>query len=88
MSRGRGGVYKREVLYPALLKSRLALGGLGAYLGHVLGAARNKGAGVEPFGPLPPGAFALGGAILLLGSVAVAGAVLGIMTAMHGPPPH
>ena len=78
----------RIILYTSLVKFLFALGGLGGYLGHVRGAMRNRGAGVEPFGPLPTGVFALGAAIVLLGSVAVGGTVLGIVTATHGPPPH
>jgi hypothetical protein len=78
----------RRILYTALLKFVFALGGLGTYLGHVLGAATNKDAGIEPFGVLPTGALVFGGVIALLGSIAVCGAVLGIMTALYGPSPH
>src|SRR5262245_58569807 len=78
----------RRGLYTSLLKLVFALGSCGACLGHGTGAARNREHGVAPFGALPSGAFILGGMIVLLGSLAVCGAVYGVMTALYGPSPH
>jgi hypothetical protein len=74
--------------YTGLFDLVAALGGLGAYAGHVVGAARNKDAGFKPFGPLTPGALGVGGAIVVVGTAVVLAAVLGIMVLLKGPPPH
>src|SRR5262245_21899146 len=74
--------------YTGLFDLVVALGALGVYLGHVLGAATYKEAGFKPLGPLTPGVFAVGGAIVVLGTIVVLGSVLGIMTLIKGPPPH
>lgn len=74
--------------YLALWRLVVPLGALGAYVGHVVGAARCKEAGFAPFGPLTPGVLAVGAAIVLLGSLLVMGSVFGIMTLIKGPPPH
>src|SRR5262245_10206919 len=54
--------------YAALFDLVAPLGGLGAYIGHVVGAARNKEAGFKPLGPLTPGVLIVGGLIVLLGT--------------------
>ena len=45
-------------------------------------------AGIAAFGPLPQGVMITGAVIWFLGTVAVVGTVLGVMTSIHGPPPH
>jgi hypothetical protein len=80
----RSGSFK----YTGLFDMLLGLGALGAYLGHVLGAFRDKSGTIKPFGPLTPGILGTGALIVFLGSVLVIGTVLGIMTAIKGPPPH
>ena len=74
--------------YTALFQMTAALAGAGTYLGHVVGASRNKDAGIAAFGPLPQGVMITGAVIWFLGTVAVVGTVLGVMTSIHGPPPH
>jgi hypothetical protein len=74
--------------YTGLVKMVWALGGLGTYLGHEAGCLRHRAHGVKPFRPLTPGTMACGATIWMLGSIAVFAAVLGIMTLLHGPPPH
>jgi hypothetical protein len=75
--------------YTGLFDLVAPLGGLGAYISHIVGAARNKEAGFKPLGPLTPGVFLAGGGIVLVGTVIVLAAVTGIMTAVKGyPPPH
>jgi hypothetical protein len=81
----RAGRFSYTVLFDLVAP----LGGLGAYIGHIVGAARNKEAGFKPIGPLTPGVLMAGGAIVLVGTVLVLAAVMGIMTAVKGyPPPH
>src|SRR5262249_7495021 len=65
--------------YTALFDLVVPLGGLGAYIGHVVGATRNKEAGFRPLGPLTPGALMVGGVIVLVGTAIVLAAVMGIM---------
>jgi hypothetical protein len=79
---------RKTFRYTTLLELVAAIGGAGTYLGHVIGASRNKEAGIEPFGPLTPGVMLMGAAIWFGGVVAVCAAVLGVMIAIHGPPPH
>jgi len=74
--------------YTGLFDLVVGLGVLGTYLGHVIGAARDKDAGIKPLGPLPPGVLLVGGAIVLFGTAVVVGSVLGIMISIKGPPPH
>jgi len=75
--------------YTALFDLVAPLGGLGAYTGHVAGAMRNKEAGFKPLGPLTPSVLMVGAGIVLIGTVIVIAAVMGIMTAVKGyPPPH
>src|SRR5262249_55636224 len=74
--------------YTGLFQLLVSLGGLGTYIGHVLGALRNREAGFKPFGPLTPGVLGVGAGIVLAGTVVVLFTVLGIMTQIKGPPPH
>jgi hypothetical protein len=75
--------------YTALFNLVAPLGGLGTYIGHVVGAARNKEAGFKVLGPLTPGVLMMGAGIVLVGTAIVIAAVMGIMTAVKGyPPPH
>jgi hypothetical protein len=74
--------------YTVLVELVFALGGSGTWLGHVVGCLRHKELGINPLGPLPIRVAAPGAAIWLFGTIAVCGAVLGIMTALYGPPPH
>jgi hypothetical protein len=75
--------------YTLLFDFVAPLGGIGAYIGHVVGAARNKEAGFQPLGPLTPGVLMVGGGIVLVGTIVVLAAVMGIMTVVKGhPPPH
>ena len=74
--------------YAGMVKILFSLGALGAYLGHAIGAARNKEAGFKPFGPLTQEVLTVGAVIVVVGSAAVMGAVLGIMTLIYGPSPH
>src|SRR5215207_1296707 len=46
---------RKTFQYTTLLQLVASLGGAGTYLGHVLGAYRDKDAGIAPFGPLPQG---------------------------------
>ena len=64
--------------YTGLFQLVAALGGLGTYLGHVVGAARNPDAGHKPSGPLAPGVLGVGAAIVVVGTVVVVGSVLGV----------
>lgn len=57
--------------YVGLLKLLFALGTIGTYTGHVIGAAVYREAGLKPFGLVPLGAWAVGGTIVLGGSFAV-----------------
>ena len=64
------------------------MGGAGTYLGHVIGASRDKDAGIAPFGPITTGVMLTGLGIWFIGTVAVCAAVLAVMTSIHGPTPH
>src|SRR5262245_28980030 len=75
--------------YTTLFDLVAPLGGLGAYIGHIVGASRNPEAGFTPLGPLTPSVLMVGGVIVLVGTVIIMAAVMGIMTAIKGyPPPH
>ena len=74
--------------YTGLFNLVVALGALGTYAGHVIGAAKYKDAVFKPLGLLPQGVFIVGAVIVLLGTIAVVGAILGVMTLIKGPPPH
>jgi hypothetical protein len=74
--------------YATLVNLLLPLGAVGVYVGHIVGAVRYKEAGFRPLGPLTAGVLFLGATIVIVGSAAVLGAVLGIMTLAKGPPPH
>jgi hypothetical protein len=79
---------RKTFQYTTLFQLVAAAGGLGTYLGHVVGALRDRDAGHSLFGPLPQGVMLTGAAIWFFGTVAVVGAVLGVMMSIHGPPPH
>lgn len=74
--------------YTGLVKFLFSLGGLGTYLGHVAGCLRHKELGIHPFGQLRLGILAVGGLIVIAGTMAVFGGVLTILTALRGPAPH
>jgi hypothetical protein len=74
--------------YTGLFQLTASLGGMGIFVGHIIGAARNPDAGIKPIGPLSQGVVQLGGLILVGGSALVLFGVLGIMTLFKGPPPH
>ncbi len=65
--------------YTILIQLLFSLGSVGTYIGHVVGAMRDKEAGFKPFGPLTPGVFFVGAGIVLAGSIIVWAAVLNIM---------
>jgi hypothetical protein len=79
---------RKTFQYTTLLQLVASLGGMGTYLGHVVGAVRDKDAGLPPFGQMPTGVMLTGLVIWSGGTVAVCAAVLAAMTSLHGPPPH
>jgi hypothetical protein len=74
--------------YTTLLQLVASMGGAGTYLGHVIGAVRDKDSGLAPFGQLPQGVMLTGLVVWFAGTVAVCAAVLVLMTSIHGPTPH
>jgi hypothetical protein len=79
---------RKTFQYTTLLQLVASIGAAGTYLGHVLGATRDKDSGLPPFGPLPTGVMLTGLAVWFVGTVAVCAAVLAVMTSVHGPTPH
>ena len=64
--------------YTGLFNLAIALGGLGTYIGHVVGAVRNKEAGFKPLGPLTSGVLYTGAAIVLVGTAVILAAAVWI----------
>ncbi|HYH65551.1 MAG TPA: hypothetical protein VD866_12715 [Urbifossiella sp.] len=79
---------RKTFQYTTLLQLVASLGATGTYLGHVVGALRDKDSGLAPFGQLPTGVMLTGLTVWFVGTVAVCGTVLAVMTSIHGPTPH
>jgi hypothetical protein len=74
--------------YTGFVKLVWSLGGLGTYLGHVAGCLKYRELKINPFGQITPRILGIGATIVLLGSIVMLGAAMGMMTVLHGPPPH
>lgn len=78
LSSGPGGRFT----YVGTLKLLFSLGGLGTFLAHEIAAWAKPERGLRPLGPVPMGALALGGVIVLGGSAAI----LQVLWWIIGPP--
>jgi hypothetical protein len=74
--------------YTVLVRFLFAMGGLTIYLGHLVGALRDRTTLKQAAADFSASTLFLGAAICMIGTCAVFGIVLGIMTAIYGPAPH